>query len=78
LDQSELVKLQLLPLDMIRRRLTPRKESITLKNVIEINNKRNGIPAKGQNETLGIVNPLEHTRAATDAVDGHVPENGGT
>jgi hypothetical protein len=36
------------------------------------------VPGKGQNETLEIVNPLEHTTTATDAVDGHVPENGGT
>jgi hypothetical protein len=36
------------------------------------------IPGKGQNETLEIVNPAKRTTAATDAVDGHVPENGGT
>jgi hypothetical protein len=36
------------------------------------------IPRKGENETLEIVIPLEETWAAVDAVDGHVPENGGT
>jgi hypothetical protein len=36
------------------------------------------IPGKGHNETLEIVNPLKHMTAATDAVDGHVPKNGGT
>jgi hypothetical protein len=36
------------------------------------------IPGKGDNETLEIVIPLEETWAAVDAVDGHVPENGGT
>jgi hypothetical protein len=36
------------------------------------------IPGKGQNETLEIVNSLEHTMAVTKAADGHVPGNGGT
>jgi hypothetical protein len=36
------------------------------------------IAGKGQNETLEIVNPVKHTKSATDAIDGHVPENGGT
>jgi hypothetical protein len=40
--------------------------------------KESQISGKGQNETLEIVNPLKHTTASTDAVDGHVPENGGT
>jgi hypothetical protein len=33
---------------------------------------------KGHNETLEFANPLEHTRAATESVDVHVPGNGGT
>jgi hypothetical protein len=33
---------------------------------------------KGNNETLEIVHPVEHTTAATDAADVHVPGNGGT
>jgi hypothetical protein len=36
------------------------------------------IPGKGHNEILEIVNPLEHTTAATEAFDVHVPGNGGT
>jgi hypothetical protein len=36
------------------------------------------IAGKGYHETLEIVHPLEHTTAATDAADVHVPENGGT
>ena len=36
------------------------------------------ITGKVHNEILEIVNPLEHTRAATEPVDVHVPENGGT
>jgi hypothetical protein len=36
------------------------------------------IPGKGQNETLEIFNLVEHTTAATEAVDVHVPGNGGT
>jgi hypothetical protein len=36
------------------------------------------MPGKGHNETFEIVNLLEHTTTATDAVDGHVPGNGGT
>jgi hypothetical protein len=36
------------------------------------------LPGKGDNETLEIVNPVKHTTTATDAVDGHVPGNGGT
>ena len=36
------------------------------------------ILAKGHNETYEIVNPMKHTRTATDVIGGHVPENGGT
>jgi hypothetical protein len=36
------------------------------------------IAGKGRNETLEIVHSLEHTTAATEAFDVHVPENGGT
>jgi hypothetical protein len=34
------------------------------------------IPGKGQNETLEIANPVEHTWPVTVTVQGHVPENG--
>jgi hypothetical protein len=40
--------------------------------------KQSQIPGKGQNETLEIVHPLEHTTAATEAADVHAPGNGGT
>jgi hypothetical protein len=36
------------------------------------------IVAKGHNVTYEIVNPMNHTIAATDVTSGHVPENGGT
>jgi hypothetical protein len=36
------------------------------------------IAGKGHNETLENINPVEGTRTAVDAVDGHVPGNGGT
>jgi hypothetical protein len=36
------------------------------------------IAGKGQNETLEIVHPVEHTTAATEPDDIHVPGNGGT
>jgi hypothetical protein len=36
------------------------------------------IAGKGQNETLGIVNPLKEARTANNDVQLHVPENGGT
>jgi hypothetical protein len=36
------------------------------------------IPGKGQNELFEIVNPVEHTFAATNDFDGHASENGGT
>jgi hypothetical protein len=36
------------------------------------------IPGKGHNEIFEIVNPMKHTRIATERLDGHVPENGGT
>jgi hypothetical protein len=36
------------------------------------------IAGKGNNMILEIVEPLEHMRVATEKVDGHVPENGGT
>jgi hypothetical protein len=36
------------------------------------------IPGKGHHETFEIVILLKHTRGATDAIDAHVPENGGT
>jgi hypothetical protein len=36
------------------------------------------IPGKGQNELFEIVNPMEHTFAATNDFDGHASENGGT
>jgi hypothetical protein len=45
---------------------------------IELNNNTNSIPGKGHNETLEIVNSVEHTRAANGVIRGHVPENGGT
>jgi hypothetical protein len=40
--------------------------------------KQSQIAEKGHNETLETVHPLEHTTAATEAADVHVPENGGT
>jgi hypothetical protein len=40
--------------------------------------KQSQIAGKGHNETLEIFQPLEHTTAATEAVDVHVPGNGGT
>jgi hypothetical protein len=40
--------------------------------------KQSQIAGKGHNETLEIVNPVEHTKSATDDTQGHVPENGGT
>jgi hypothetical protein len=36
------------------------------------------ILAKGHNVNYEIVNPMNHTRAATDVISGHVPENDGT
>jgi hypothetical protein len=36
------------------------------------------IVPKGHNETLEIVNSMEYTMTATDDVDEHVSENGGT
>jgi hypothetical protein len=36
------------------------------------------IPAKGDNETLKIVNPMKHMTAANAVIEEHVPENGGT
>jgi hypothetical protein len=36
------------------------------------------IPGKGHNETYEIVNPMEHMQTASDVIQGHVPENGGT
>jgi hypothetical protein len=36
------------------------------------------ILAKGHNETYEIAIPMENARFRTEAVDGHVPENGGT
>jgi hypothetical protein len=33
---------------------------------------------KGHNEILEIVNAMMHARTASDPVDVHVPENGGT
>jgi hypothetical protein len=33
---------------------------------------------KGDNETLEIVNPLEHTQSIKTVTGTHVPENGGT
>jgi hypothetical protein len=36
------------------------------------------ILAKGHNETYEIVNPMKHTRTATNVIGAHVSENGGT
>jgi hypothetical protein len=36
------------------------------------------IAGKGDDETLEIAIPVEHTRIATDSVGSHVPGNGGT
>jgi hypothetical protein len=36
------------------------------------------IAGKGHNELYEMVHPLEHTTVATEAVDVHVPGNGGT
>jgi hypothetical protein len=36
------------------------------------------IAGKGQNETLEIAILMKHTCAATNSVDSHAPENGGT
>jgi hypothetical protein len=46
--------------------------------VIERNNKIVEICRKGHNELYEIVNPMEHTTAATESVRSHVPENGDT
>jgi hypothetical protein len=50
-------------------------------NVKERNKKTNPktiqIAGKGQNVTFEISNPLQLTKAATEPVDGHVPENRG-
>jgi hypothetical protein len=40
--------------------------------------KQSQIAGKGHNETLEIVNPVKHTKSATDDRGGHVPGNGGT
>jgi hypothetical protein len=40
--------------------------------------KQRQIVAKGHNETLEIVNSVEHTKAAKDVNSDHVPGNGGT
>jgi hypothetical protein len=40
--------------------------------------KQSQIAGKGHNETLEIVNPLEHTRSLNNDDRRHVPENGGT
>jgi hypothetical protein len=37
-----------------------------------------GNPGKGHNETLEIANSVEHTKAANDVRQVHVPKNGGT
>jgi hypothetical protein len=42
----------------------------------KLNQRQN--PGKGNNETLEIVNPVEHTRVANDVINPHAPENGGT
>jgi hypothetical protein len=36
------------------------------------------VAGKGHNETHKIVNPMEHTTAANNDVESHVPESGGT
>jgi hypothetical protein len=36
------------------------------------------IPGKGQNETLEIVNPVEHTKTANVIIRSHMSENAGT
>jgi hypothetical protein len=36
------------------------------------------IAGKGHNVIFEIAIPMKHTSAATNSVDGHVPENGGT
>jgi hypothetical protein len=36
------------------------------------------LAGKGHNETFEIAILMKHTSAATNSVDGHVPENGGT
>jgi hypothetical protein len=40
--------------------------------------KQSQIPGKGHNETLEIVNPLEHMLAAKNVIKDHVPGNGDT
>jgi translation initiation factor 2 alpha subunit (eIF-2alpha) len=52
-----------------------RKSSNEIANEIQ---KEFQILAKGHNVTYEIVNPLKHTRPATDVTGGHVSENGGT
>jgi hypothetical protein len=36
------------------------------------------IPGKGHNVIFEMAIPMKHTSAATNRVDGHVSENGGT
>jgi hypothetical protein len=40
--------------------------------------KESQIAGKGHNMTLEIVNPVNHTRTASEKVDVHVPGNGST
>jgi hypothetical protein len=40
--------------------------------------KQSQMAGKGHNETLEIVNVVEHTTTATEVADIHVPGNGGT
>jgi hypothetical protein len=40
--------------------------------------KESQIAGKGQNVIFEIAIPMKHTSAATNSVDGHVSENGGT
>ena len=48
-------------------------------NVVEWNQKKKfQIAGKGHNVIFEIAIPMKHTNAATNSVDGHVPENGGT
>jgi hypothetical protein len=55
----------------------PRNESYL---PVELNGmgKEMSIAGKGHSEILDIVNPVELARTASETVDGHVPENGGT
>jgi hypothetical protein len=54
------------------------KSNSSISNSSQTNEQNIQIAGKGHNVMLEFANPLVHTMAATDASDGHVPENGDT